>query len=66
MQIESKCPACGTDCYFFAGETAYEGPFQCFKCKTPFTLKVKNGKVEFSANLKIRKMTLPKRNNKSS
>ena len=46
MQISVKCPACNSDSSFFVVKTVFQGPFKCWKCKSLFTLKAKNGDIE--------------------
>jgi hypothetical protein len=47
MQISVKCPACSSDSSFFIAKSAFQGPFRCWKCKALFTLKAKNGEIQF-------------------
>ncbi len=45
MQIDIKCPACNTDSSFFVAKNVFQGPFKCWKCKSFFTIKVKNSEI---------------------
>ncbi len=52
MQIDIKCPACNSDSSFFVIKDVFQGPFRCWKCKALFTLKVKEGEIQFCEPLK--------------
>jgi len=46
MQINIKCPSCSSDSSFFVAKNIFQGPFRCWKCRSLYTLKVKNGTIE--------------------
>jgi len=46
MQINIKCPSCSSDSSFFVAKNIFQGPFRCWKCRSLYTLKVKNGAIE--------------------
>ncbi|MBN1190552.1 MAG: hypothetical protein JXA46_12425 [Dehalococcoidales bacterium] len=47
MQVEIKCPACNSDSSFFIAKKVFQGPFRCWNCKALFSVKVKEGDLEF-------------------
>jgi hypothetical protein len=46
MQVNIKCQSCNSDSAFFIAKDVFQGPFRCWKCKSLFTIKVRNGEVE--------------------
>lgn len=37
-----KCPKCGENTNIWFAEPVYEGPFRCWKCKSPFLVNIAN------------------------
>ena len=46
MQVNIKCQSCNSDSAFFIAKDVFQGPFRCWKCKSLFTIKVRNGEVD--------------------
>ena len=45
MLIKIKCSSCGTDTTMSMMDSSYKMPFRCWKCKSLYTLKVKDGEI---------------------
>ena len=45
MQVTVKCPSCNSDSSFFIAKNIFQGPFRCWKCKSLYSLKVKNSEI---------------------
>ena len=45
MIMQVACPACQTETTLSLVESSYEGPFRCWKCHAPFTIKIKGKKL---------------------
>lgn len=46
MMTKIKCPECGTEGIFSLSDVSYEGLYRCWKCRTPFTIKIKNNELQ--------------------
>ncbi|MFC2042044.1 hypothetical protein ACFLTV_00885, partial [Chloroflexota bacterium] len=45
MLIKIECPNCQTEGRLSLVESAYEGPYRCWKCHALFTIALKNNEL---------------------
>jgi len=46
MIVKIKCPKCETEGGFSLTESSYETPYQCWKCRELFTIKIENNELK--------------------
>ncbi|MFC1893745.1 hypothetical protein ACFLYR_06965 [Chloroflexota bacterium] len=47
MLVKIACPACHTEGTMSLIESRYDGPYRCWKCRTLFTIELKNNELTF-------------------
>ena len=45
MLVKIKCPACQIEGTLSLVESSYEGPYRCWKCRTLFTITLKDNEL---------------------
>jgi len=45
MFVGIKCPACQTESTMSLIKSSYKGPYRCWKCRSLFTIELKNNKL---------------------
>jgi hypothetical protein len=46
MMLVIECPKCHRSNGFLLEQSAYEGPFRCWKCRGAFMVTIKNDKLK--------------------
>jgi len=46
MAFKIACPKCGSEGSLSLTESAYQGPYRCWKCRELFTIKVEDNTLQ--------------------
>ncbi len=46
MLVKIKCTKCDTEGSLSLSDPSYQGPYLCWKCRQPFTLKMENNELK--------------------